>query len=399
MKLSQLALSYGFAGRLMLGIIWCFAAPARIRRKHTARRDRNDAPSLAAAAVPRSPAPAPPWQARGQRSIQRPAHHLARESIQDHRQVNELCLQPNVSDVGHPELIDAGQLHPAGEIQIDLQLMLGIRGDHEGPRLHRQQVVFPHQPRHAFVVHQHPAPTQFCGHPAIAVAAPMLQHDLLDRRPHFHLFFHRLPLLQRPVEARPAHLGQLTHPLDTQAALHRHHFPDLVVDAVAPESLLLWRRASTFCKAPLKKSSFQRLVCQHPLELADLFAQRELHAISVVAATRHLHRLQLIAPLVQQPPMIPKFLRQRHDVVALLQPLHRHLPERHSDTAPLVFFATRSSFLCKVCQLRVSQSRGSVQEAKNGQLVIDSLAARNCLILFWCRGRESNPHVLSDNGF
>jgi hypothetical protein len=30
---------------------------------------------------------------------------------------------------------------------------------------------------------------------------------------------------------------------------------DLVVDAVSPDFVLLWRRASTFCKAPLKKSA------------------------------------------------------------------------------------------------------------------------------------------------
>jgi hypothetical protein len=47
----------------------------------------------------------------------------------------------------------------------------------------------------------------------------------------------------------------MTHALDTQAALQEHHFPDLLVDAVSPESPRFWRRASTFCKAPLKKST------------------------------------------------------------------------------------------------------------------------------------------------
>src|SRR5438874_13706373 len=55
--------------------------------------------------------------------------------------------------------------------------------------------------------------------------------------------------------AGATYLGQLTHPFNTQAALQRHHFPDLVVDAFAPESLPCWRRASIFCKAHLKKSS------------------------------------------------------------------------------------------------------------------------------------------------
>jgi hypothetical protein len=52
-----------------------------------------------------------------------------------------------------------------------------------------------------------------------------------------------------------ADAGQLTHPLDTKVALHRHQFPDLVVDAVSPALVFFWRRASTFCKAPLKKSA------------------------------------------------------------------------------------------------------------------------------------------------
>src|SRR3989442_2667540 len=83
----------------------------------------------------------------------------------------------------------------------------------------------------------------------------MSQSNLLNGRLHFHLLLDRLLLPQGPVEAGPANAGQLTHALDTQAALQRHHFPDLVVDAVSPEPPRLWRRASTFCKAPLKKST------------------------------------------------------------------------------------------------------------------------------------------------
>src|SRR6185369_3511219 len=83
----------------------------------------------------------------------------------------------------------------------------------------------------------------------------MFQHDLLNGGPHFHLFFHWQTFLQRAVEASATDLGQLTHPFNTQAALQRHHFPDLVVDAFAPVMSCGWRRASIFCKAPLKKST------------------------------------------------------------------------------------------------------------------------------------------------
>ena len=61
--------------------------------------------------------------------------------------------------------------------------------------------------------------------------------------------------LQRPVEPRPAHLGQLTHLLDPQPALPRHHDSDLIIDARAPALPVRWRRASTLCKAPLKQST------------------------------------------------------------------------------------------------------------------------------------------------
>jgi hypothetical protein len=83
----------------------------------------------------------------------------------------------------------------------------------------------------------------------------MFQGDLLNRRAYLRFFLGRSPLLQRSVKARATDTGQLTHALDTQTALQRHHFSDLVVDAVSPEASLFRRRASIFCKAPLKKST------------------------------------------------------------------------------------------------------------------------------------------------
>jgi NAD(P)-dependent dehydrogenase (short-subunit alcohol dehydrogenase family) len=79
--------------------------------------------------------------------------------------------------------------------------------------------------------------------------------DRFDRGPHLHFLLGRRAALQRPTESGATHLRQLTHPLDAETALQRHHFLDLVVDAFAPEDPLCWRRASTFCKAPLKKST------------------------------------------------------------------------------------------------------------------------------------------------
>src|SRR5215469_13597431 len=123
------------------------------------------------------------------------------------------------------------------------------------PRLHRQPVILPHNPRHSLVIHHHTSTSQFRRNTSITITPPMFQRDLLNRGSHFHLFLLWLRFLQPTVETCPAHRRELTHALDAQATLQRHHFPNLIVDAFSPAVLLAWRRASTFCKALLKKST------------------------------------------------------------------------------------------------------------------------------------------------
>ena len=57
------------------------------------------------------------------------------------------------------------------------------------------------------------------------------------------------------IETTATDVCQSAHSLDTQAALHGHHATDVVVDVFSPATLLCWRRASTLCKALLKKSA------------------------------------------------------------------------------------------------------------------------------------------------
>jgi len=66
------------------------------------------------------------------------AHHFPRVRIQEHRQVHELSLQPDVGDIGHPQLIDYGQLHPARHVEVGLQFVVGIRGHNKRPRGHHR---------------------------------------------------------------------------------------------------------------------------------------------------------------------------------------------------------------------------------------------------------------------
>jgi hypothetical protein len=46
-----------------------------------------------------------------QRSIYSPPYNFARETIEDHRQVDKLVFQANVGDVCDPELVEPRQRH------------------------------------------------------------------------------------------------------------------------------------------------------------------------------------------------------------------------------------------------------------------------------------------------
>src|ERR1700688_537413 len=133
--------------------------------------------------------------------------------------------------------------------------MFRIRSDDKPLRLNGQQIIVPHHPCHLFAVPLHASTVQFCGDPSIAVATTMFQSDLLNQRAHFRLFLCRFSLSQRPVETSATHRYQLTQVLDAKPALKGHHFLVVSVILFRPEPLLRWRRASTFCKAPFKKST------------------------------------------------------------------------------------------------------------------------------------------------
>src|SRR5260221_6184339 len=159
------------------------------------------------------------------------------------------------TDIGAPELIDPSQLHAASQVQEDLELGRRIRGHHEGARLNGHEIVFTHDPGDPLVIDEHPPTPQLRGDAAVAITPSMLDRDRLNRGPHLHILLDGRAGLEMPITAGATDLRQLTHPLDAQVALQRHHFLDLVVDAFTPERPVNWRRASTFCKAPLKKST------------------------------------------------------------------------------------------------------------------------------------------------
>jgi hypothetical protein len=94
-------------------------------------------------------------------------------------------------------------------------------------------------------------------------------------RPKFHLLEIGFQLRQPTIESGPTHFREITHPLNTQRALHWHHFPNLVVDSVAPDSSRVWRRASIL-QGTAEKIHLLSLLRQKALKLIDLLAQRKL---------------------------------------------------------------------------------------------------------------------------
>ncbi len=172
--------------------------------------------------------------------VQRPADDPAGVGVQHNRQINELLAQPDIGDVSYPELVDAGQLHTRGQVQMDAQLVAGVGGDREAPPPQAEQVVLRHQPRYPLAVHGPAFVAQLLGDPAVAVVAAVGQRDPLHLSPQLGLLRARLALLPVAIKPGPAHLGQPAHGLDAEVCLRPHH-SDLLVDAVSPHPLTGWR--------------------------------------------------------------------------------------------------------------------------------------------------------------
>jgi hypothetical protein len=167
---------------------------------------------------------------------QRPADHSAAEGIEHDGQVDELLAQPNIGDVGHPKLVDAGQLEVARQVRHHPPLVLG-QGRHRHKRLlpHAQEIVLAHDVQHPLVVDHQPFVTQMPGDPAVAIVA-VVQRHALDGIAHDRLFLTRCRNLKLAVVAGPADASQCAHPLDAQHALRTgcRHCRDRRVDVVTP---------------------------------------------------------------------------------------------------------------------------------------------------------------------
>src|SRR6266516_2478458 len=196
---------------------------------------------------------------RGQRQrivqpiIQMPSDHTPRIRIQNHRQVDELLLQPDVRDVRYPELIDTAEDQRGRPIGIDLQPVRGVGRHHEPPLRHTQQIVFLHPPLQPLAIDIPAAGLQFPRDPPASIAGPF-QRDFLHLVAQVHVRRRRLLRIQKTVVARPAESGRLAHPNDTQLSPRFHFFFDLPIEGAPLFSARSRRRSSTCCKALFKKS-------------------------------------------------------------------------------------------------------------------------------------------------
>src|SRR5579862_418687 len=107
---------------------------------------------------------------------------LSRPGIEDHGQVGELPLEPEVREVRYPDLVRAIGLDVAQEIGKDRLVMRAVgRADEPSP-WPRRQGTLAHHTGDALVIDDRPPSAELVRHPSIAVAGELLR-DGLDRRP------------------------------------------------------------------------------------------------------------------------------------------------------------------------------------------------------------------------
>src|ERR1035437_5346386 len=130
-----------------------------------------------------------------QRGIQRPANRPPRKRVQHHRQVHELFQQPDVGDIGPPELVDPAPPQRRRQVRIHFQPVGGVGRRYK-----------------------------------------LTSAD------------------SAPVKSRSTDSRQRAHPADREWSSGFHFALDLVVNGAPPFAARSGRCCSTCCKARFKKS-------------------------------------------------------------------------------------------------------------------------------------------------
>src|SRR5208283_545060 len=145
----------------------------------------------------------------------------------------KLHLQTDVSDIGHPELIETAQRQGAGQVGIHRQAVPGVGRHHELPPPQAQQIVLAHQTVDPFVIHRPAPPPQLRRHPRPPVTGK-LQRNPLDGVTEFHVPIRPRRVGGKAIKPRPAHPRPCAHPLHRQGYASRPLGLDLLVDSGFP---------------------------------------------------------------------------------------------------------------------------------------------------------------------
>src|SRR6516162_7579869 len=103
--------------------------------------------------------------------------------------------------------------HPSNQVRVYRAPVGGIGGHHKFPLPQAQQIVLPHGPQHALVIHDDTLGPQVCRYTSISVIA-VLQGDSLNPVPQLRFCLPRRMLVEIPVVAGATHLGSAASVLD-----------------------------------------------------------------------------------------------------------------------------------------------------------------------------------------
>lgn len=163
-------------------------------------------------------------------------------------------LQPDVGDVGHPELVDAGGRHPSRQVRIDRPSVVGIcRHHHELPPAQTKQVILAHDPVNSLVVHAPSAIAQLARDARPAVTGE-LDCNPLDLVPQIQVPIDCFRSVPPAVESGPAHQRQPAQPLQRNGCCQIHFLFEVREDELRISSACSFRCSSTCCKQRRKKS-------------------------------------------------------------------------------------------------------------------------------------------------
>jgi hypothetical protein len=180
--------------------------------------------------------------------VEGPSATAATIGLQDHRDIDDLALEANVSHSRHPELMESPERQLRNQGGIDRKPMLGIGGPHQARFPKAQQIIVAHQAQHPLMIGHEAAPVSRMRHPAIAIRWH-LQSDPWELIPSLYRWVRPRNGGLPAVIRRPAQRQRLT-----QARGLRRDGREHLVQQLPPGPVGPWTRASNRRKAFFRRA-------------------------------------------------------------------------------------------------------------------------------------------------